>query len=133
VTEVTQRAFFAAAREGRLIGIRCVACGALAVPPKAFCERCGKQSWETVPLAGKGTIESFTVIRVAPRKFVGEVPYAIAAVRLAEGVSLLGRIVDAPVDEIAVGLAVRFSPIAAADRTALAFRIDDVGRPDTTR
>ena len=117
----TQSAFFAGVRDGKLVGIRCTACGALAVPPKAFCERCGKQAWQTVPLAGHGTIESFTVIRVAPRKFAGEAPYAIAAVRLAEGVSLLGRVVDIPVDEVAVGMSVRFRPLAGDVHTAIAF------------
>ena len=117
----TQSGFFAGAREGRLVGIRCTACGVLAIPPKAFCERCGKQAWETVPLSGDGTIESFTIIRVAPRKFMGEVPYAIAAVRLTEGVALLGRVVDVPVDAVAVGMAVRFRPLVDDGRTAIAF------------
>ncbi len=117
----TQSGFFAGARAGKLLGIRCTACGALTIPPKAFCERCGKQAWETVPLSGDGMIESFTIIRVAPRKFAGEVPYAIAVVRLVEGVALLGRIVEAPIDSVAVGMAVRFRPLVGDGHTAIAF------------
>jgi uncharacterized OB-fold protein len=121
VSSLTQSGFFAGVREGKLTGLRCTACGALAVPPKAFCEACGKLGWETVALSGDGVVESFTVIRVAPRKFTGDVPYAIAAVRLAEGVSLLGRVVDTPVDEVTVGMAVKFRPIVDDDRTAISF------------
>jgi len=121
VSDLTVGGFFSGVRDGKLVALKCGACGTLDVPPKAFCESCGKRAWETVPLRGDGTVESFTVIRVAPRKFVGEVPYAIGAVRLTEGVSLLGRIVDVPVDKVAVGMRVRFRPLASDGRTAIAF------------
>jgi uncharacterized OB-fold protein len=113
--------FFAGVREGRLAALKCTACGALAIPPKAFCESCGKRAWDTVTLGGDGTVESFTVIRVAPRKFTGEAPYAIVAVRMTEGVSLLGRMVDVPVDTVAVGMRVRFRPIGDREKTAIGF------------
>ena len=115
---VTVGTFFAGVRDGKLTALKCTACSALAIPPKAFCESCGKRAWSTLALAGDGVVESFTVIRVAPRKFVGDVPYAIAAVRLTEGVSLLGRVVDVPVDRVEVGMRVRFRPGAAG---AIAF------------
>lgn len=120
MSNVTVAGFFEGVRDGKLVGLRCRACGALTVPPKAFCE-CGKRDWETLPLTGDGTVESYTVIRVAPRKFTGNAPYAIAAVRLAEGVSLLGRVTDVPVDEVAVGMAVRFRPLVTDGRAAIAF------------
>jgi uncharacterized OB-fold protein len=121
VSDVTVSSFFAGVREGKLVALKCRACGALTVPPKQFCEQCGKREWETVPLSGEGTIDSFTVIRVAPRNFAGEAPYAIAAVRLTEGVSLLGRVVDVPVDKVAVGMRVRFQPLITDKRTAISF------------
>jgi uncharacterized OB-fold protein len=74
-----------------------------------------------VPLSGDGAIASFTVIRVAPRGHAGDAPYAIAAVRLAEGVSLLGRVVDIPLDKLAVGLNVRFRPLRIREQTAVGF------------
>jgi uncharacterized OB-fold protein len=70
-----------------------------------------------VTLAGDGSIASFTVIRVAPRAHAADVPYAVAAVRLKEGVSILGRIVDIPLDQLAIGLPVRFRPLIAKDLT----------------
>ena len=62
-----------------------------------------------------------SIIRVAPRAHADDAPYAIAAVRLREGVSLLGRVVDVPLDALAVGLPVRFRPIVVKDRSAVGF------------
>jgi uncharacterized OB-fold protein len=118
---VTLQTFFERAREGRLTGIKCDGCGALAIPPRELCPECGQRAWSAVPLSGDGAIASFTVIRVAPRGHAGDVPYAIAAVQLAEGVSLLGRVVDVPLDRLAVGLKVRFRPLVVRDRTAVGF------------
>jgi uncharacterized protein len=123
VTEgvITVKAFFDQVRAGQLTGIRCEDCGELAIPPKEFCPSCQKRSWEPVPLSGAGTVVSFTVIRIAPRGRGGEAPYAVAVVRLAEGVSLLGRLVDVPLDGIKVGLPVRFRPLVHGDQTLIAF------------
>jgi len=123
VTEpvVTQQKFFEQARQGQLTAVRCGRCGALAIPPKQFCPECSQRAWEPTSLSGRGTIASYTVIRVAPRGHAGEVPYAIAAVQLEEGVSMLGRVVDIPLETLAVGLPVRFRPIVVKDRPAIAF------------
>jgi len=123
VTEpvITLQRFFARAREGRLTGVRCGKCGALAIPPKELCPACYERAWEPVPLAGEGTIASYTVIRVAPRAYTTDVPYALAVVKLKEGVSLLGRIVEIPFDKLAVGLPVRFRPLVKGDQTAVGF------------
>ena len=118
---ITLQGFFERAREGKLVGIKCGGCGALAIPPRELCPECGKRQWSVVPLSGDGEIVSFTVIRIAPRGHAGDAPYAIGAVRLIEGVSLLGRIVDIPFDELAIGRKVRFRPLRLHDHTALGF------------
>ena len=74
-----------------------------------------------VPLSGEGTIETFTVIRVAPLELAAEAPHAVAMVRLKEGVALFGRIVDMPVDAVAIGLPVRFRPLVSRDQTSVGF------------
>ena len=118
---VTLKAFFDEVRAGRLTGIRCGECGELAIPPKEFCPGCGKRAWVSVPLDGAGEIASFTVIRVAPRGHTADVPYAVAVVRLREGVSVIGRVVDIPLDALAVGAAVRFRPLVSAEHTLVGF------------
>jgi uncharacterized OB-fold protein len=118
---VTLKSFFEGARDGRLTAVKCTACGELAIPPKQFCPACGKRGWQAELLSGGGTIASYTVIRVAPRKFAAEAPYALAQVRLNEGVSILGRIVDVPLDRLAIGLEVKFRPLVRGDQTGIAF------------
>ena len=118
---ITLQTFFERAREGRLTAVRCGKCGELAIPPRQFCPGCGERAWEPVRLDGEGTIESFTVIRVAPRAFATDAPYAIAVVKLKEGVSLLGRIVDISLEKIAIGVPVRFRPLVRGSQTAVGF------------
>ena len=118
---VTSKQFFERAREGTLTAIRCGKCGELALPPKEFCAACQQRAWQPVTLAGDGTIASYTVIRVAPRHHVSEVPYAIAVVKLREGVSLIGRVVDVPLETLAIGLPVRFRPLVTDAQTSVGF------------
>ena len=118
---VTLQRFFAEVRAGRLTGIRCRECGELAIPPKELCATCGKHAWDTVPLKGDGTVASYTVIRVAPRGHTGETPYAVAVVQLSEGVSLLGRVVEVPLDSLRAGLPVRFRTVVVGEQTMVGF------------
>jgi len=123
VTErvITLKGFFEEAREGRLSAIRCGSCGELAIPPKELCPSCHERRWELVPLHGTGSVVSFTVIRIPPRGRLAEAPYAVAVVKLDEGVSLLGRIVDIPLDTLTAGLAVRFRPLLLGDQVIISF------------
>jgi len=118
---LTQKQFFERAAAGELAGVRCARCGALAIPPREFCPECSERSWQPAALSGEGTIASYTVIRVAPRGRADEVPYAIAAVQLKEGVSLLGRVVDIPLERLKIGLPVRFRPLTKNGQTAVGF------------
>ena len=118
---VTLKHFFERAREGTLTAVRCDKCGALAMPPKEFCPACQQRAWTPVTLSGDGTIASYTVIRVAPARHASEAPYAIAVVALREGVSLIGRVVDIPLDALAIGLPVRFRPLITDNQTSVGF------------
>lgn len=118
---MTIHQFFEQARDGALTAIRCARCGELAIPPREFCASCQAREWQPVKLKGRGTVSSYTVIRVAPRAHAGEAPYAVALVKLKEGVSLLGRIVDIPLDKLAVGMPVSFRPLVSGEQTAIGF------------
>lgn len=118
---ITLKGFFEEAREGRLSAIRCGSCGELAIPPKELCPTCRERRWELVPLQGTGNVVSFTVIRIPPRGRLPEAPYAVAVVKLDEGVSLLGRIVDIPLDGLATGLPVRFRPLVSDGQVIIGF------------
>ena len=118
---ITLKSFFEEARAGRLTGIKCGHCGELAIPPKEICPGCQQRAWTPVPLAGRGTVVSFTVIRVPPRGAPAPAPYAVAVVKLDEGVSLLGRLVDIPLESLKAGLPVKFRPLLAEQQTAIGF------------
>jgi len=118
---ITLRHFFEQARAGRLTGIRCGRCGELTMPPREFCASCHERAWEPVELSGDGRIASFTIIRVAPARHAADAPYAVAVVALKEGVSVMGRIVDIPLEQLRMGLPVRFRPIVRNGETAIGF------------
>jgi uncharacterized OB-fold protein len=118
---ITLKGFFEEARAGRLSAIRCGSCGELAIPPKELCPSCHERRWELVPLHGTGSVASFTVIRIPPRGRLAEAPYAVAVVKLDEGVSLLGRIVDIPLDALTAGLSVRFRPLLLGEQVIISF------------
>ena len=132
---ITLRTFFEQARAGVLTAIRCEQCGALAMPPRESCATCQARAWATVALSGRGTIASFSIIAeepaVAPegRTDVPDPAHApasdgrraVALVALSEGVSVYGRLVDIPLEELAVGLPVKFLPLMDNEYTAVAF------------
>jgi uncharacterized OB-fold protein len=123
VTErvITLQSFFEDARAGRLTALRCAECGALALPPKEFCPTCQQRRWESVPLTGTGKVTSFTVIRIPPRGRAAEAPYAVAVVKLDEGPSMLGRVVEIPLEAIKAGLPVKFRPLVSEGQTIIGF------------
>ena len=120
---MSTREFFDEVSGGRLVVQRCGACGALAVPPKVVCQSCEGVRWGRATLGGDGEVTSYTVIRVPPAQFAAQAPYVVAVARMAEGVSLLGRLTGAPVDAAHVGMPVRFAgPLADADQPVITFR-----------
>jgi hypothetical protein len=80
-------------KRDRLTGLKCKTCGKLYIPPVYSCSECGQSQFEEVGLTGKGTIRTYTVIRIPPLGFEDEVPYSLAVVELEEGVNVTARIV----------------------------------------
>jgi hypothetical protein len=120
---ISTREFFDEVRAGRLVVQRCATCGELAVPPKVVCPGCQGVSWSRSTLGGDGEVASYTVIRVPPAQFAADAPYVVTIARMAEGVSLLGRLTGVPIDAVHVGMAVRFAGSApSADPPVITFR-----------
>ena len=93
--------FWDAAARGTLMVKRCAACGQAHHYPRALCPFCGSDRTEWQPASGQGTIYSYSVMRRVP------VPYAIAYVTLAEGVTMVTNIVDCDLDQIRIGQPVK--------------------------
>jgi uncharacterized OB-fold protein len=98
--------FWDAATEGRLLIKKCVTCGQVHFYPRAICPFCGSDKTEWVTASGRGTVYSYSVMRRVP------IPYALAYVTLAEGVSMMTNIVDGDLDAIRIGqpVMVAFKP-----------------------
>ncbi|MGH8920847.1 MAG: Zn-ribbon domain-containing OB-fold protein [Actinomycetes bacterium] len=104
---------------GSLLLPRCRSCELHFFPPMPSCPRCGGIDIDHREASGVGTVSSWVVVHHATDPlFVGETPYTIVAVHLAEGPRLFGRIANGP---LADGMAVRAVPYTVDDITLLGF------------
>jgi len=91
---------------------RCDHCGWFTHPPDVVCANClsPDPSFSFVPVSGRGTIRSWTVMRDAFLPgFRGDVPWVVVDVELEEqaGLSLISRLVDGADADIALVRPVR--------------------------
>lgn len=98
---------------GKLLGSRCLSCGAAAWPERTVCPHCGHAEMEEVAFEGRGTLVTFTTVWV-PRPGLPS-PYVLGQVDLDEGVRLFAR-GDGDVADLRVPSPVRL--IVAADPEA---------------
>jgi len=82
---------------------KCSKCGKIHFPPRQVCSKCRGREFTKVNLAMQGTLETFTVIRVAPSGFGDIAPYAVGLVKLDDGVKLMAQIADADLEKMAIG------------------------------
>lgn len=99
---------------GRLMLRHCRDCGKPHWYPRPVCPLCLGDASDWRAASGHGSIYSFSVCRR-----VGPVPYAIAYVRLDEGVTMLTNIVDCDLDALRIGQRVRLVFKPAEDGTPL--------------
>ena len=92
--------YWQACTDGKLLIKSCTDCEKPHFYPRAICPHCMGDNTEWVEASGKGRIYSYSVTRRAP------VPYAIAYVRLDEGVTMLSNIVEADFDALSVDMPV---------------------------
>lgn len=91
----------------RLEAGKCNSCGYISFPPRLICPKCKSKEFETVNLSDKGTIKTFTVIRVASDIFALQTPFAVAIVELNDGVKLTTQIADVDLDKLKIGQKVK--------------------------
>lgn len=96
------KAYFDAAAENRLLIKRCDACGKPHFYPRAICPHCFSAETRWTPSEGRGTIYSYSVLRLGT-----PTPFALAYVRLDEGVTMMSNIVDCDLDALAIDMRVR--------------------------
>jgi len=91
----------------RLEARKCKKCGTISFPPRLICPKCKTRKFETVKLADKGKVISYTIIRVPPQQFADQTPYAMGIVELDDGIKLTGQIVDFNLDHLKTGKRVK--------------------------
>ena len=85
-----------------LLGARCTTCATTCFPPTAdFCKNpaCSGEQFETVELSRRGSVWSYTDAQYQPPPpYVARTdpyePFALAAVELADGITVLGQVAD---------------------------------------
>ncbi|MHB8695760.1 MAG: Zn-ribbon domain-containing OB-fold protein [Solirubrobacteraceae bacterium] len=106
--------FFAGAAEGKLMLLRCRACGTfqsptapyLGQPVRPRCLECFAADLDWAPAGGRATLYSFALVHQRyDEAFAADLPYNIAVVETEEGVRLTTQIVDCPGEELRIGMA----------------------------
>lgn len=105
--------YWDAAREGRLMIKRCLACGQAHHYPRPHCPFCGSAQTQWLSASGDATVYSFSIVRAAPR------PTAVAVVELPEGPRLTTTIVNADVHALAIGDPLRVTTLPGENGLAI--------------
>ena len=107
VADADTQPFWDAAADHRLVVQRCDGCGRWIWQPRPLCPSCGAVDPAWQPVSGNGVVVSWTVIHgpVLP-VWEAETPFTVLLVELAEGVRMVGRLVEAGPAALAMGMAV---------------------------
>lgn len=99
--------FWEAAARHELVLQTCSSCGAVRHPPRPVCPACLSWDYTWEPASGRATVWSWVIAHqpVLPA-FADKTPYNVAVVELAEGVRMIGNLLDVADSEIHEGMAV---------------------------
>jgi uncharacterized OB-fold protein len=86
---------------------KCKKCGKVCFPTRIVCPVCQGREFEKYVVNTHGTLDTYTVIRVAPSQFVDQAPYPIGIVNLGDDVRVLCQIADCEPVELKIGMKVR--------------------------
>jgi len=91
---------------GTLIGFRCKECGTSVFGYSIFCQSCTSSELEPVDLGTKGVLFSYTIVRIPPAGWPGDIPYVLGQVELPQGPQVLAEVVDCEHDDLKIDMAV---------------------------
>jgi len=96
--------FWKSCREGRFLVHRCDACGR-SYWPASLCVEHGSQSMRWVPVSGRGTLYTYTVMHHAYTPAMkGRTPYVVGVIKLEEGPFFHSNVIDCPLEAITVDM-----------------------------
>lgn len=90
--------------QGVLLGMVCNHCGTYYFGSLRFCLKCTSPDLKQVELSKKGTLYTYTIVRMPPPRWQGTVPYILGTVKLPEGPSVTSEVLDCSEDAIKIGM-----------------------------
>ena len=106
--------------EGVLLGAQCRDCDVYVFGPATFCQACTSSNLETVELSKQGVLYSYTVVRVPPQGWPGQIPYFLGQIELREGPQVLAEVIDCFEADLKIGMQVELAlvPVKALEGDA---------------
>lgn len=112
--------YFAGMQEGKLVLQHCKDCGSWTHPPGPVCVTCASSNREFLPVAGTGTIYTYTVNhRAMHSEFEADLPYIIVYVRLDEGPFIVSWLTGVDPGDVRIGQEVEVEFEKIDERTTL--------------
>jgi uncharacterized OB-fold protein len=100
--------FLRGVARGKLIGQRCTECKRVYVPARGACPRCAAPVDEEVELADKGTITTFSIVRVPSENLSFDPPYVAASILLdGADIPFTHVLQECPLEEVRMGMRVQ--------------------------
>ncbi len=91
----------------RLVGSKCMQCGAEFFPPVYTCKKCGSEKIKDKEMPKTGRILAYTILHEPLPGFEAQAPFYLAIVKLENGAKILTQVVDSPEGSIKTGAKVR--------------------------
>jgi uncharacterized OB-fold protein len=108
--DVHTAAYWEGAARHQLLIVRCAACGFFIHPPRQMCPRCLSEAVRPVTVSGRGRVYSYSIMHNRGNPGFDEaLPYAVVVVELDEqpGLFMISNLLNCPLDQITIGMAVR--------------------------
>lgn len=109
--------YWAAAAHGKLVVQQCAACDRVQWPPRDTCGRCGPAELRWLPVAGIGTLFTWTVVHhTTVAAYADALPFAVGAVELDDvPARMLGRLRGVSPEKLEMDMPVEvvFEPVAS--------------------
>lgn len=113
-------AYWEGAARGVLVLQRCGQCGKIRHYPRPLCSACHSFAVDAVESSGRGLVHSWTVTHhVFDPQDGADVPFALVAVDLSEGVRVLARMPDIAALRVGLPVCVRFADAPRATPTLI--------------
>jgi uncharacterized OB-fold protein len=131
IPEATDREFWEACNEERLVIQNCAACDRLQHPPREACAACGSSEYlKWKPVSGRGRIYSYATVYHSPASWAEESHnFALIALEEDPGILMPSRLPGTPVDDVPIEapVEVTFQTTAATGQKVPEWRV--VGQP----